>query len=291
MTRRDFLWYGGLATAALITPKAFAQANRDRFVGEAKYKALLNQAIEEKWKELPLGERMGKVASAWLDTPYVGWTLETEDSVERCTINLDGLDCVTLFENSYNFARHLKVEAPSPWALLRYTHQSRYRDGRMTDYTSRIHYTSEWFHHNHRRKLVKVLTDSMPQSEPFPKEFKFMSEHADSYAALKADKSLKPGIVEMERRLSKLKLRHIPKERVSEIEPMLQTGDIIGLTTNMDGMDISHTGLCYRDDAGVLRFLHASSVQKKVVLDDRLSRCLSGSRILGIMAVRPLEAL
>jgi len=247
-------------------------------------------AKEEKWREVPLGERMGKVAMAWIDTPYVGWTLETEDGVERCTVNLEGLDCVTLFENAYNFARHLKVEEPSEWAMLRYTHQSRYRDGRMSDYASRIHYTSEWFHHNQGRRLVEVISDRFPESEPFPKAFNFMSRNADAYAALKNDPSLLPKIRAMEARLSRLKLRYVPRENVALIEPKLQTGDIVGLTTAQDGMDISHTGLCYRDEAGELRFLHASSVKKKVILDARLSACLSG-RNTGVMIARPKELL
>jgi hypothetical protein len=80
----------------------------------------------------------------------------------------------------------------------------------------------------------------------------------------------------------------LPKGRVAKAEPLLQTGDIIGLTTTMPGMDISHTGLCYRDKDGILRFLHASSTQKKVVLDRRLSACLSGEKTTGIMVARPV---
>ena len=47
---------------------------------------------------------------------------------------------------------------------------------------------------------------------------------------------------------------------------------------------------CYRDKQDALRYLHASSTQRRVVLDQELSRYLSSvTKHTGIMVARPLE--
>ena len=55
-------------------------------------------------------------------------------------------------------------------------------------------------------------------------------------------------------------------------EQYLQTGDIIAITSRDTGGYTSHVGLAYRDANGTLRFLHASSKQRRVLVDDRLVR-------------------
>lgn len=73
-------------------------------------------------------------------------------------------------------------------------------------------------------------------------------------------------------------------------ERELQTGDVIAVTSRDTGGYTSHVGLAYRDGSGVLRFLHASSRQRRVVLDERLSNYLADKRDdIGIVAVRPHE--
>jgi hypothetical protein len=115
-----------------------------------------------------------------------------------------------------------------------------------------------------------------------------MSGHATVYRQLKAHPEWLPRVRAMEAEASMRPVWYVPTARVAEAEAELRTGDVLGLATSQDGMDIAHTGLAYRDEAGVLRFLHASSAQEKVVLDKRLSECLGGRRIMGIVAARPV---
>jgi len=59
--------------------------------------------------------------------------------------------------------------------------------------------------------------------------------------------------------------------------------------TAIPGLDCSHSGLCHRDRQGVLRYLHASSTRKEVVLAEELSVYLTSvSKHTGIMVARPL---
>ena len=82
----------------------------------------------------------------------------------------------------------------------------------------------------------------------------------------------------------------MPKVKVADAQPLLMTGDIVGITTTIDGLDCGHAGCCYRDERGVLRLLHASTTQNAVILDDDLATYLARvSTHTGIMVARPLE--
>ena len=59
-----------------------------------------------------------------------------------------------------------------------------------------------------------------------------------------------------------------------------------------EGIDIAHTGLCIKDDQGVVHFMDASSSRKnmKVTLESEISKCLNwSSKLTGVMFARPLE--
>ena len=83
---------------------------------------------------------------------------------------------------------------------------------------------------------------------------------------------------------------HIPKSWVASAEAKIQDGDIIAITSKDEAGYTSHVGLAARDDKGVLRFLHASSIHRRVTYDNRLSRYLADkSDDFGIIVVRPRE--
>jgi hypothetical protein len=85
-------------------------------------------------------------------------------------------------------------------------------------------------------------------------------------------------------------MQYLPKDKVAAARELLKTGDIVGITTTIDGLDCSHSGLCYRDNGGVVRLLHASTTKKAVVLDEDLASYLARvSTHTGIMVARPLE--
>jgi len=257
--------------------------------GREVFDRLLAQGGRENWKELPIGLIMGRVAMELRGTPYVGSTLELYDDREVCSVNLLGLDCVTLFENALGFARMIKKGGGSAADLLAEVAFTRYRGGRLTDYTSRLHYTTDWIHDNVLKGVVHDLTQELPGAIRFRKRVDFMSTHPSSYRQLEANPPMVAVIAAIEREINGRAMHYVPKEKIADIEPLLQTGDIVGTTTTIAGIDISHTGLCYRDDKGVLRFLHASLTRKQVTLDDRLSAYVGTvSKHTGVMVVRPM---
>lgn len=262
-----------------------------QFSGEGVFNRLAKLASERQWRKLPMGELIAAVALELRGTPYVGATLELYEDREVCSVNLLGLDCVTLFENALGFARMVKKGGPiTTAALLEQVTYTRYRNGRVGDYTSRLHYTTDWFYNNEEKRVVKVITRELPGAIKFTRKVDFMSTHPGSYKQLKANGKLVPVIAEMERNLNSRTMYYVPKEKVADAEPKLKTGDIIGITTTINGIDCSHTGLCYRDEQGVLRLLHASLDKKEVILDDQLSKYLARvTKHTGIMIARPVE--
>ena len=70
------------------------------------------RAMESK-KALPTGELMVETARFFLGTPYVAGTLEKEP--EDLVVNLHGLDCMTLVENTAGDGEDTK----KAWEILR----------------------------------------------------------------------------------------------------------------------------------------------------------------------------
>jgi hypothetical protein len=123
-------------------------------------------------------------------------------------------------------------------------------------------------------------------------EAREMSAGWREYRYLRADPSLLEPLRGMEARVTALTMYEIPKKRVPRIESKLRDGDIICVTSREGGLiSTAHVGMAYRDGAGVLHFMHASSPHNfgRVVIDDRLSNYLNRYRSdAGIMVARPV---
>jgi len=280
-----------LASPAMTLARAF-QAPLSAFTGEDVLARIEAKAREGRWKELPIGERMGKIALELEGTPYVGHTIELDDSKEYCVINLKGLDCVTFFEDALDLARALRMRGPLKEAFIDQVRFTRYRGGVQGDFTTRLHYTTEWIHDNVKKGVVEDLTPSLPGARPFTEAVGFMSRNPEDYRQLKANPELIPAIKHMEDRVNALRMSYLPLENIADAEPLLRTGDIIGVAATEPGIDIAHTGMAYKDDNGVVHFMDASSLRRnmRVTLEGRLSDSLHWSRQLtGIMVARPLE--
>lgn len=310
-SRREFLRYTGstiallaageflgreLAAAArgISSGEASAQSRKNgSFKGEEVFHRLMARAKAEKWRTLPIGEVIGKVAKELEGTPYVAKTLDalTLDR-EFCCVDLTGLDCVTFFESSLDFARMLKKGGHTPADLLAEITFTRYRGGVVGDFSSRLHYTTDWFVDNESKHVVTLLSD-LPGAEPFEQKVGIMTSHPENYHQLAAHAELIPLIKQREEAINGRSLRYIPRAKIKAIESQLKTGDIVGVCTNQEGVDIAHTGLIYRTDDGVAHFMDASSKKKnmKVTIEPGpISEALSWSdHITGAMFARPLE--
>ncbi len=162
----------------------------------------------------------------------------------------------------------------------------------MGDFTTRLHYTTDWFVDNEAKGVVKILTPDLPGAEPFTQKVGIMSQHPENFRQLAAHPELLREIRLAEDRINARSLKYLPMDKLKAAEPLLQTGDIVGVATTEAGIDIAHTGLCIKDEQGVVHFMDASSSrrQMKVTLEPEISTCLNwSSKLTGVMFARPLE--
>lgn len=219
-------------------------------------------AMEEK-KSMPEGELMVETARFFLGTPYVASTLEQEP--ERLVINFREMDCMTFVENVLALTRTVQDTDPSFEAFCRNLQQLRYRNGEITDYTDRLHYTSDWIYENERKGIVKDITKEIG-GEPFPVDLYFMSTHPDSYRQLKANPGFVEKIAAKEKEINERSYYFLPETVINEHAAGIRNGDVVCFATTVKGLDISHVGVICNVD-GSLTFVHASTSKKEVIVN------------------------
>jgi hypothetical protein len=292
-SRREFL---SIAIAALSLRTTLALADSPMhpviFKGGPKFNQIVEKATAGKWSILPIGQLMGKIANELVGTPYVAHTLELSDSSEICSANLSAVDCVTFVEMTLGLARMLKKGGRTPTEFLAEVAFLRYRDGKPGDYSTRLHYMSDWFADNEAKHVLRILSD-LPGSMTFTKHVNFMSTHPQSYKPLAGHSDLIAKLKQAENRINSRSLKYVPLQNIAAIEPLLETGDIVGVCTSLKGLDIVHTGLIWVDEKGVRRFIDASSMKRNMrvtVEPGSVNSALRWSNdLIGAMFARPLD--
>ncbi len=225
----------------------------DRFLQYADQKNLSDQ---------PVSSSIINIAKFFTNTPYVGGTLEG-DSVERLRVNLRELDCTTLVENV--LALHLLLQSTdrSFDHFCQILQNIRYRDGKMDGYLSRLHYTSEWLENNKTKIPFEIL--NLPGGQKFSPNVSYMSTHCSLYPALKAHPDWCVDIAQTEADVNRLSFSYLPKNLVNSATKEIQNGDLIAITTHIQGLDVAHMGFAVVQK-GKVYLLHASSDAKKVII-------------------------
>ncbi len=222
-----------------------------------------NYADTHGLQEKRMGERISLIARFFLDTPYKSNTLNTPGG-EKLTINLHELDCVTFVDNVLALAFLSEYSSESEAEFQQNIQDIRYRKGIIEDFTSRLHYSSDWLYEMEERKLLKDVT-AVSGGIEYAKEINFMSRHHDLYPPLKENRHFLSKIKEIEDSINKRTYYYIPKADLDKAYPKIKTGDIILITTGIAGMDTSHLGIAILYN-GKIHLIHASSDHKKVMI-------------------------
>ena len=206
-------------------------------------------------------------ARKFLGRPYVAYTLEVLDE-ERLVVNTRQLDCTTLVENVTALTLCVYRNLYSYRDYLNALVAMRYRHGIIDRYTSRIHYFTDWILENTEAGIVaEIQSPNPPFTAVQTVKVNYMSEHSQSYKALRAHPEYVLEISQMEQRLNCRQFRFIPKSEVKDTPEMrgaIHDGDIIAITCNKPGLDIAHLGFAVWQRDG-LHLLNASQLHKKVV--------------------------
>jgi len=240
-------------------------------------------------KDENISDIISVVGKSFLGTPYVAGTLDKNINTEKLVLCMSGLDCVTFVENTLAISRLIqkgKMDLNSFKDELQFI---RYRDGNLDGYASRLHYFCEWITNNEDKGIVRNITKKIG-GVPYHKKINFMSTHVKSYKQLADNDENLEQIKKMEAEVDKIKMFYIPKEEVDAYYDDMQTGDIIATTTEIKGLDVTHTGYIYKEN-GKTYFLHASSIAKEVIISkDELKIYLASDvKKTGIMIVRPIS--
>lgn len=228
---------------------------------------------------------MDETAKFFLGVPYVGKTLEYEP--ERLIVNLREMDCMTFVENVLALAEASASGTPSWQTYLEKLQQIRYRDGKIEDYTSRLHYTSDWIYENEKKGLIADITKEIG-GVPLAMDVSFVSTHPESYMQLQSHPEYIAVMAKKEKEINSRQYYYIPKEEIDKQEAQIRTGDIVCFVTSIKGLDISHVGIIHKE-GDKMTFIHASSGKKRVIINEESLQdyVLGIKKSKGIMVLRP----
>lgn len=176
---------------------------------------------------------------------------------EQLNVNLSGFDCVTYMESVLALALSRTVQDFND-ILCRI----RYRNGEVS-WSSRNHYTSDWWKNNEAVGFIRNLTRGEASEE---KRRRLNAVN---------------GLPEKEARF-----RVFPKRRFAQIRQRIATGDFVCFSSTKKNLDVFHTGILIRRNETVL-LRHATRSQGAVV-EQPLSDFLKANRMSGIILLRPL---
>jgi Protein of unknown function (DUF1460) len=249
----------------------------------------LKLASDLKYDTLPIGDLIVEIGKSFIGTQYLPNSLEKGDK-ETLVAVLSGFDCYTFLEASLVLARCIKEKETSFDLFLNELEKIRYRSGRLNGYDSRLHYFADWISDMNKRGIGVDITRKIG-GVPYIKKINFMSAHPAAYRQLKADPSLTGRISLIENEISSRSYYFIPQKEISKTEMNIRDGDIIGITTNIEGLDISHTGIAIRGGDGRIHLLHAPNVGYKVQITEKpLAEYIAGNKKqTGIIVLRPSE--
>lgn len=247
------------------------------------------KSFDKSLSALPLNEVIIEAGKTFIGTPYVAGTLDENPGSEELVIMITGLDCVTFVENDLVFSRLIKKGKTDFEDYKSELELIRYRGGKNTGYTSRLHYFSDWIYDNEKKGIVKDITKEIG-GVPYDKNIDFMSSHRNSYKQLANDDESLNQMIAIENDITARDIYYVPKENVSAVYDKLQSGDIIGITSNLAGLDVAHTGYVYKQD-GVAYLLNASLKDKQVEISamDLQDYLMGNPKQGGIIVARVID--
>lgn len=223
-------------------------------------------AIRAENADRSTGQLIELLSREFLGTPYKGNMLKgSATSPEELVIDFSGLDCFTYLDY-VQAARTATTKADYVSHLI----QTRYVDGDI-DFAHRRHFFTDW------ADRTAVLADDVTSS---------ISAHAVTVEKRLNRKSdgdaYLPGLPVVKRNITYIPSAFIDADVISQ----LRTGDLIGIYTTADGLDVTHVGFFIETaDGPVLRNASSKKENMKVV-DSPFLEYVKNTP--GIVVLRPL---
>ena len=288
MNRRDFVHH--LVVSGLVADPLRAvlaapwQNNEDVEICRNKFSLAVSLSLQKR----PINEVIIQMGISFLGSEYAAFVLEAAGP-ERLIVNMRGLDCVSFYENALVLARCIKKDMMNFDEYRRELTFIRYRGGIIDGYPSRLHYTSDYFFDNVKKGVWRDVTRETG-GIPYEKTINFMSSHPEQYRQLRENPALVEQIRQQEEEITKRAKYFLPKDKINANIDKIHSGDILGITTDITGLDVSHIGIAVRQN-GALHLLHAPAAGKKVEVSELgLAEYLArNKRHTGMMIARAIE--
>ncbi|MDR1743621.1 MAG: DUF1460 domain-containing protein [Dysgonamonadaceae bacterium] len=283
--RRAFMQKTAEAALIFVFLLFCRSISAQQWVCKPEDKAVFDQYIAyiTPYKTRPDAEVLEKTAAFFIGTPYVAHTLDLSET-EQLTVNLRELDCFTYVENVIALSQTAVSENPTFECFIENLQNIRYRGGIVEDFSSRLHYASDWAFENEKRGLLTDISKKLGGLRE-TKPINFMSAHRSSYMQLKTDDAMLAKIKELEKRINdRGGFYYLPKEKIAVAAGKIPKMAVVGFATDIEGLDITHLGFVWRKN-GRVGFIHASSKAMKVTIDTESisSYCLSRKSCTGVM--------
>lgn len=257
-------------------------------IGEiTKFTQVIEYAKNQKLSDRSLSEIIQAIAEQFLGTKYKANLLDRSNE-EKLVVSLEQLDCVLFVETVLAIARGVAVKDYSYQTFVKHLQNQRYRNGELQGYCSRLHYFSDWISDNQNRVNVENISlnlGGISQS----KSLNFMSRNRNRYPLMVNNDANYDCMIKVESNLAGVTVNYIPTHRISRIYSQLQPGDIIGVATNISGLDFTHTGLVYRHANGNIGFIHASPAGTVTTARDLKRYVRNVKNSIGIVVVRAID--
>ncbi|MCI0707612.1 MAG: DUF1460 domain-containing protein [Ignavibacteriae bacterium] len=219
-------------------------------------------AVSLSLREQPIGRVIVEIGKSFIGTDYLAHGIEAPGE-ERLVVNMRGLDCVSFCENAVVLARCIKKNAMTFDDYKKELQYIRYRGGGVDGYTSRLHYFTDYIYDGVKKGIWKDVTKEIGAS--YRKTVNFMSTHPNSYLQLKENPEFVKVIAKQEEEISKREMYYIPKGSIPGVEPDIHDGDVLAITTDIAGLDVSHTAIAIWQNSR-LHMMHAPDVGSKVTI-------------------------
>jgi len=250
----------------------------------ARFEQVVQYAKQQNLHDRSMGEIVQAIADNFLGKPYAAGLLD-KSGEEKLIVTLNKFDCVLFVETVLAIARGVAVQDYDYQNFVNRIEEQRYLNGKMNGYCSRLHYFSDWINDNQKRQTVENITAELG-GVPMNKTLNFMSQHRSSYPQMLKDEATYQCIVSQEADLAKTTVNYIPTNRIKSVYSQLKPGDIVAVATDVKGLDVTHTGLVYRNADGNMGLIHASPAGEVTVAYD-LQRYISRvESAIGIVVAR-----
>lgn len=201
-----------------------------------------------------------------LGVKYVNYILEQTEK-EQLIVDLRHLDCTTFVETVVALTITTKQGKRSFRDYCKTLQTLRYRQGVITDFSSRLHYFTDWIMDNQRMGLVEwIQGPNPPFTETKECTFTCMTRFWNKYKHLVADRSLIPEIAQCEANLRGTSFKYIPKKLLNagkERLSCIHDGDILCMVTSAGCLDVAHLGIAVWH-GNTLHMINASMIHREV---------------------------